>query len=111
MALGFAPGVGLILLGLGLIALVPGDGRRDRPRHDRVARCGWWASRSSSIGSWGPRWWGPRWYRSMTPRDRVAALRGPAGTVARSVTGHDSEDALREWPAGWVRDAGPSAAG
>ena len=104
MALGFAPGVGLILLGLGLIALVPGDGSESGL--GMVGSLLWVVGFPVFvIGSWGPRWWGPRWYRSMTPRDRVAALRGPAGSVARSATGHDSEEALRDWPAGWVRDS------
>ena len=104
MALGFAPGVGLILLGLGLIALVPGDGSESGL--GMVGSLLWVVGFPVfMIGSWGPSWWGPRWYRAMTPRDRVAALRGPAGSVARSVTGHDSDEALRDWPAGWVRDS------
>jgi len=88
MALGFAPGLGLVFLGLGVIALVPGDEAAETPA-GMIASLVWLAGVVVfAVGSWGPRWWGPRWFRSMSARDRVAALRGPAGAVARAKTGH-----------------------
>ncbi len=86
MALGFAPGVGLVLLGIGMIALVPGDEPQQTPV-GMIASFVWLAGFPVFvIGSWGPRWWGPRWYRSMSDRSRVEALRGPAGKLARSMS-------------------------
>ena len=54
MALGFAPGLGLVFLGLGVIALVPGDEAAETPA-GMIASLVWLAGLAVfAVGSWGP---------------------------------------------------------
>lgn len=115
LALGVAPAMGLILCGLGLIALVPGEATGSAL--GTVGGLFWLLGFPVMlIGVWTPRWWGPGWYRQMSDRERAAALRGPAGAFVRAAhsprpaksaavadrgRGHA---AIGRWSAGWVRD-------
>lgn len=116
LVLGVLPGMGLVLFGLGLVAVFDGP---LQIVGSLLWLCGF---PLFLIGFITPRWWGPAWYRHMSSSQRRAAQRDPVGTFVRSRSsassvssaelaarafGADSRP-VATWRAGYVHDADTS---
>ena len=112
LVLGVVPGMGLVLFGLGLVAVSDGPLKT-------VGSLLWLAGFPVFLlGFVTPRWWGPGWYRRMSPQQRQRAQRDAVGTFLRSRdtrlpqssteraarTFGDSARPVASWRAGYVYD-------
>jgi hypothetical protein len=78
LILGVLPGMGLVLFGLGLVAVFNGP-------LQTIGSLLWLAGFPVFVlGFLTPRWWGPGWYRRMSPQQRQRAQRDAVGTFLRS---------------------------
>lgn len=116
LVLGIVPGMGLVLFGLGLVAVFDGA---LQTVGSLLWLCGF---PLFLIGFITPRWWGPRWYRRMSPRERQQAQRDVVGTFVRSRSTRLSQSSaeraagvfgsgrrpVASWRAGYVSDADTS---
>jgi len=113
LVLGVLPGMGLVLFGLGIFAVV------DNALLETIGSFVWLAGFPVFLlGFLTPRWWGPAWYRRMSTRERRAAQRDALGTFLHSratrLDESSTERAARTlgpvtapvgcWRAGYVHD-------
>lgn len=113
LVLGILPGTGLVLFGLGLVAVFDGA---LQTVGSLLWLCGFPVF---LIGFITPSWWGPAWYRQLSKPERRAAQTDALGTFARSRSTRlpepSAERAARTfpsdstpiatWRAGYVYDA------
>jgi len=113
LVLGVLPGMGLLLFGLGIVAVF------DNALLQTMGSFLWLAGFPVFLlGFLTPRWWGPAWYRRMSSRERQEAQRDAIGTFMRSRatrlkessaeraarTVAPASEPIASWRAGYVHD-------